>query len=757
MQADMKLPPGAQLADDGSDLKLPPGASLVSDESSSSVDFSAPKDNKEGLYRMRTPGGEEKKVPHSKVMDAYKAGYLIHPDDRDTYGKNREFEFKQQGKKFNPDLDMPLAYDVVEASPKAGSLPWVKEMAQRAREKTLSLLPVAGGVAGGLAVGGPGLVSGPADIAAAAGGAAAGGAIGEGVRQAAEEKIHPYDHRMTPKEAATGIVEQGAMQGVNEATGRVAGKVLAPAEKYFANAASEARRTGVRLLPSEAAGKAPSYVEKLAKGHVFTSGTMEKFRAAQNAETQSAVQRIADKISRFNGSSEDLGQLVQSGIDSHMENFRKIQNKLYADIRTRVNEHVVQVPVVKQVPTGYMLAGGVPETRPVTVMQDRVIDDVMPSTVALKKFAKDELEKLDRVSDVLDPNLLSQSRAMLEHLSESPDNVTFNAMFNARSDALAKAREFDQAMAGKQAGLAKKMAGLFDEAMVDGASKSKIPDLVDQVREANAFTANEHKMFEQALVDKIVKTKRPEAIATLLRGKAIGNQELRDLFTIIPKKMHPVIQRQLLLDTMRQSTNTISKLFNERRFADAIGNLGDERGGIIFGKNWSQVKELTSLLEKINGPTGMGGGSGAALQNIGAIKDILNAAMLAPLAVAAGGHIEAGGFTILGEVVAFKTMAHLLTNPDLTAKLIKALQVTMRGLPYVGTGAVAASGGASKNKTRVTDLIKEMQSKKPTEPGSPPAATPAASTEEDEGQTGPQSMARPTHIFDENKGMIVRA
>jgi hypothetical protein len=725
-------------------------------DSSAPADFSAPKDNKEGVYRMRMPGGQEVSVPHSKVMDASKAGYMIHPDDMGTFGKNREFEFKQQGKKFNPDTDMPLSYDVVKASPKFGTLPWLKEMNERAREKMTSLLPVIGGVAGGLATGAPGFVSGPADIAAATGGAAAGGAIGEDIRQVAEERAHPYEHRMTPTEAAKGMAVQGAVQGANELTGRVAGKMLAPAEKYFANAASESARTGVRMLPSEAAGKAPSYVEKLAKGHVFTSGSMEKFRAAQNVETQTAVQRIADRISKFNGSSEDLGELVQSGIKAHEENFRKIQRAMYDDVRTRVNERVIQVPVVKDVPTGYMLAGGVPETKPVTVMEKRVIDDVMPSTVDLKKFAREELEKLNRVSDVLDPNLLSQSRAMLEHLAESPDNVTFNAMFNARSDALAKAREFDQALAGKQAGLAKKMAGLFDEAMIDGAAKSKIPDLVDQVRAANKFTADEHAMFEQALVEKIVKSKRPEAIATLLRGKSIGNQELRDLFKILPKNMHPVIQRQLLLDTMRQSTNTTSKVFNERRFADAIGNLGDERGGIIFGKNWSKVKELTGLLEKINGPTGMGGGSGAALQNIGAIKDILNAAMLVPLAVAAGGHIEAGAFTILGEVVGFKTMAHLLTNPDLTAKMIKALQVTMRGLPYGVTGLVETTGGTSKNKTRVTDLIKEMQNKKPTE-GATPAAAPATTAPADEDETGPQSTLRPTHVYDESRGMIVPA
>ena len=719
-------------------------------------DFSAPKGNKEGTYRMRAPGGEEKPVPHSKVMDAYKAGWMIHPDDRDTFGKNREFEFKQQGKKFNPDLDMPLAYDVVGASPKVGSLPWVKEMAQRARDKTIDLLPAAGGVAGGFAAGGAGVLTGPADIAAAAGGAAAGGAIGEDIRQAAEERAHPYEHRQTPGEAAKGVVEQGALQGANELTGRVAGRVLSPASKYFSTAANESAKAGVRMLPSEAAGKAPSYLEKLAKGHIYTSGTMEKFRAAQNAETQTAVQKIADSISKFNGNSEDLGDLVQQGIKSHTEQFRKIQKVMYDDIRKQVNERTIQVTVPKQIPTGYMLAGNVPEMKNVMVKENRLIDNVMPSTVAIKKFAEEELKKLDKVSAVLDPNLLSQSRAMLEHLTQSPDNITFDGMVNARSDALAKVRELDQAMAGKQAGLAKKIAGLFDEALEDGMQK-KMPQLVPAVRAANELTSNEHRMFEQALVKKIVDTKKPEAIATLLRGKTIGNQELRDLFTIIPDEMHPIIQRQLLLDTMRDSTHTTSKVFNERRFADAIGNLGDERGGIIFGNNWGNVKKFTGLLEKINGPTGMGGGSGAALQNIGVIKAIL---------ATAGGFAYGTNHPILGtiseglalggEFVSFRAMASALTHPATTAALIKAMQVAARVGPYGLTGAVEAGGGVSKTKTKVTDLIKQAQQQKPTE-SSPAAAPAAASGEQDEDETGPQSQLRPTHVYDESRGMIVPA
>ena len=753
--ADIAKP--AQGGDDFADIAKPQAAA---------PDFSAGPKNTDGTFQMAGPKGTPVKVPYSRVMEASKAGYKIDPEDRITYAKNREYELKQKGQKLNIATDLPEAYSTLSAAPARGSgifvggpflpsveLPnpaWLKQQALAWSEKTLGLLPTAFGAAGGLLAGGAGLETGPADIAVAGGGAALGGALGESIRQGVEEKVHPYEPKMTPKQALAGIGEQAAIQGGNEVLGRAGAKATAPLAKYFGDTAVLSARTGVPLLPSEAAGKAPSYIEKFLKGSVLTSARMERFRALQNAQTQSEVQRIADGISRFHGTSEDLGDLVQKGIDLHTREFRATQNALYDAIGADVGEQTVKIPIHTQEPTGLVDPAGNPIMRTVTTYKDKQVDKVMPSTIELKKFAADELKKLDQAEQILDPNLLSQSRRMLETIIDAPDNITYKAMASARSDALAKARELDQALAGKQAGLAKKMANLFDESMMDGAEKSGIPGLVDKIRAANAYTANEHRMFEQVLVKRIVDTKKPEAIASLLRRKDIGNQELRDLFELMPQQLHPLVQRQLLVDTMRQSTNLTSKVFNERRFADAIGGIGDDRGRIIFGKNWANVKELSKLLERVNGPTGLGGGSGAALQNLSLIKQILAAAAAAPIAMAAAGHVEAGTLTLLGEVVSFKTMAALLTNPQLSERLIKAFQVGLRISPYAATGAVSMAGGPHKTVKQLREEASHALDKQGSGIGNQGPAKPES--------PGPQSSAKPyTHIFDEEKGIILPA
>ena len=118
--------------------------------------FAAPKDNKEGLYRMQTPDRKLIQVPYSKVMDAYKSGWKIHPDDRNKYGDDKTAEFKKKGMKLNPDIDIPMAFDMVSASPKFGSLDWVKSKAKEIHQAESDLLPTAGGVIGGVLAGGAG-------------------------------------------------------------------------------------------------------------------------------------------------------------------------------------------------------------------------------------------------------------------------------------------------------------------------------------------------------------------------------------------------------------------------------------------------------------------------------------------------------------------------------------------------------------------------------------------------------------------------
>jgi hypothetical protein len=767
----MAPPKKPSVADPYANMPEPPAQDPYADMPDA---FAASKDNTEGIYQMQTPEGTSINVPYSKVMSASQSGYKISPDDRLKFGKDKLYELSGKGlkDKFNPDTDLPEAFNQI----KAGT-PWYRPTVKGTERKLLDLLPTAGAAGFGFLAGVPGAVTGPADIPITAGAAGVGAGGGEALRQTLSEKLFPFDSRLTPAESARGIGVQAGFGALAEGSGRAIGLAVNPALKYFRETAQASEKAGFRMLPSEARGKAPHFTERMLKGNILSGPQMERFRTAQNAETKAAVDKIADSISNFKGTPEELGQKVQEGIAQHKEQFRKLQNQMYEDIEKDVDERTVKVPIITQVPSGVLGPDGKPLMKNITRLQDQVIDNVMPSTKGLKAFAREKLAELDQQAKIMQPELLAKARGMLSAIEKSPDRVPFSTVKNARSDYLGIARQLDQALEGKAAGFAKKMSQLYDESMMDAAQKSGIPGLVDKVRAANKFTADEHQMFEQALVEKIVKTKKPEVIATMLRGNTIGNQETRDLFRILPEKLHDPVRRQLLVDTMRQSTDLNTKVFNERRFAEILGKMGDERGKIIFGKNWNNVKDLTAALSQINGPAGLeGGGSGSAFQNIAFIKNVLSLATGAAgggFVGASGGPVGAGigaavgaavgeGINLLGDVVQFRTLAYIMTHPETATKLIKGVHALIRGVPYITTTTINEAGGVQKGLDRVKAEAKRLQEKITPAP-QPVAPVPQVQFAPDGSvipldDTGPQSKAKPwTHIFNPETGEIEAA
>lgn len=688
------------------------------EETTAPVDsFAATKENKEGTYRMQSPSGKIVSVPYSKVMPASKAGYLISSADRMTYGKDKIAELQGKGQRgtFHPETDIPRSFTEVGAA-----TPWYKTGKGWLRAG-LDVLPTAGGVVGGILGAGAGLETGPGAIATGAAGAAAGGGLGEDVRQALTEEFFPLDSRMTPKESAEAMGKQAAAQGTLEAGGRVAGLALRPATKYFEKTALATKASGIPLLPSEAVHEDPSFLEKLAKGHVFSEGQMKNFRIAQNEKAQNAVEKLANDITKFTGSREQLGEMVQTGIETHKKAFREAQDAAYKAIEKKVGERTIRTPVYGQIDTGLVDAAGKPIVKTqITGYEDRVVDNVMPSRAKIVQFAQKALSDIEAGRSAAGKAPASRFQTLLEGIIDnSASNSTYRGMREARSEWLSLARDLNAGLSGKEAGLIKKMASLADESIADAAQKSKIPGLLDEMRQADQMTADEHKMFEQDLVNRVVSTKKPEVMATLLRGRKVtdtavgtGLQETRDIMKLIPEKMHPQVQRQILLDTMRQSMNLRTKLFNERRFAEAIENIGDDRGKVIFGANWDNIKKLTDVLKQINGPLGLGGGSGAALQNIGAVRGIAEATYLAPLALVAGGHIPSGVTTAASEFAFVKGLATTLTHPEGTAKLLRAIQTAFRIGPYVAAGVGFETRDIGrKHEGKAPSLMRDVREK----------------------------------------------
>lgn len=118
--------------------------------------------------------------------------------------------------------------DHFSAAPSLFSVPGIKSKLYQARDWAIDQLPAAGGIAGGLIGGAAGLESGPGAIATAGLGAAAGGALGEDARQVINEHLHP-DEKMSALKSGARILGQGALQGANEVTGRIGGRLASKA------------------------------------------------------------------------------------------------------------------------------------------------------------------------------------------------------------------------------------------------------------------------------------------------------------------------------------------------------------------------------------------------------------------------------------------------------------------------------------------------------------------------------------------------
>lgn len=583
----------------------------------------------------------------------------------------------------------------------------LKEHGYRMARAVLDFLPTAGGIAGGIVGGGAGLETGPGAIATAGTGAAAGGVIGEDLKLSGERMIFPESKGWTPgpqtgKEVAKDLAIQGGVQGLSEVTGRVGSNLLTPFFKYMRETAAASKASGVRLLPSEAHGEAQGYIERFLKGSILTEGKMERFRVAQNDETKQAAQALATSI--FSGGANatplEIGKAVQQGIDTYTEAFRAQQNQMYGAIDAAVKEKAVQVPVKKTVGAGFLQ-----QTK--TVMKTELQGPAMPSTAGLKTFAKEQLKLLNQQEKILDPALLSSSRKMLETIANSPDRVTFQAMASTRSDLLALTRKLDEALPGKQAGFAKKLAGLADSAMMDAAKNSGIPGLEHSIRQANDLTAETHRMFEQELVKKVVDSKKPEYISRFLLGKSVGLQETADLMRMLPANAKQPLQKQMVLDALRQATNRKTGMFKEKQFADTLMNLGDERGATVFGaKNWQNISDLTKLLERIHGSSEQARGSGASLQNFSVMKNLF-LTFAAPLGLASTHGAVAGAQSLAAEWVGLNILADAMTHPEASAKILDYVRKVARAAPYAGTGAV----NVGKGQTRVSRDLKAIRDK----------------------------------------------
>lgn len=645
-------------------------------EDVSTVDSLTANPKKQGTYRMVPPSGSDIKsgimIPYGNIQDARKQGFAFDPHNGDDnrYARDLFAELKGKGKapsvdpNKNNDEDLTNNYGVV-PEPAAGTKEWFQRGGLKLAHGTIDSLPTIGAAGADFAAGVPGIATGPGDIAIVAGANAAGSAAGEGVKQTLNHYI--FGENQTPTERAKNIGVEAALGGLMGGGGKIASIPLGKAARSLGLAADESAKSGFRMLPSEAAGTEAGVLEKYPKGSIFTAGTMSKWRELQNQETEKAAKDLADSISQkslsASPSREEAGNVIRNGIQQHMAKFRKLQEAMYNKVAK--------------------------STKNINVDRSDMV-----------AFAKQELKRMDAAQAAGGKTAISPFRQRLQSIVDNTSPVApFNAMKDLRSELLAQAANHNEILSGPEKGFIKKMSGIIDGSMDKSLQNSGVKGLPELWRSANSITREEHEAFEKKLIENLAAKKNPEDIALVLRGNSpgaisqTGIDETREAMRVIPKNLIPRVQKQIILDTIYETTAKGSSSFNEKQFAKKIIQIGDERGEVLFGKNWKNVKDFAELLNRISDSSGTSGA--AALSNPEVVKQLGSLAVEAA-AVGAGTHaaggpgILASAAPLVGQAALWKTVAAALTHPETAEKFLNVLRRSVRIAPYLAGGTYNA-------------------------------------------------------------------
>lgn len=146
-------------------------------------------------------------------------------------------------------------------------------------------------------------------------GATIGGAVGEGLKQVQQRIL--FDKEIDNKKALWDITKEAAVQGGMEKGGQFVGTAFF---KILSRIPHAEIKGGIRLLASEVnGGKITRYVEDLLTNLIPSAGIMGEFKAAQHAEIVSSVDTLAKGMSKFKGTTEEMGQLLQ-------DTYRKLES-----------------------------------------------------------------------------------------------------------------------------------------------------------------------------------------------------------------------------------------------------------------------------------------------------------------------------------------------------------------------------------------------------------------------------------------------
>ena len=500
-----------------------------------------------------------------------------------------------------------------------------------------------------------------------------------------------------------------AAETVEQAVGgeapRAAGRVVGTGAQYLTGAAL--RRFGpppkldIPLTRGERTGSPLwTYSEAIAEKTIPGAGQFQRFRKAQQ---EALVAKADEVVERIAGGPEKTpylsGQEAQAAIDVAKDQLKVDVNQRYTAIEQATAGQTQRVPQVTQVPSaaGLVDASGNPVTVPQRSMQVRTVGGLQPETRGLRQFAIPLLRRVREEAKLLPPDALADTIAILEKIAGSPRTLPYQIFQDARSDLLRIARRHGDPIPGKSGGVAKKLAGLTDEAMERAAQQSgltlkdpttgKPVALQDYVRETNRQWVEIENTFNESIITKMIAA-APERIPGLM--PAMSLDDIATLRRVVPQPQLQQLKAQLVRDWFnkditgealipgvqglpgRTQTQVRGKVFQAN-----VERFGEARLAELFGP--TEAREMMRIAEIAKQIQAKGGSMTASLVAGGVNSAIISGFPASLLAALAGGPGLAAAGVTGGSIGAINLFARLATHPQAFAR-------TRRFLDAVGTG-----------------------------------------------------------------------
>lgn len=439
----------------------------------------------------------------------------------------------------------------------------------------------------------------------------------------------------------------------------------------------------VPLLRSQRTGSGLSqFVEHIGERTIPGKGLFRQFREVQQQALQAEGERLASTLAQVRGST-DTGRVIKQAINQSLTTRKASATALYGQIDNLVQGAGIQ-----------------------------------PETQLLKQAAMPLLARIRAEANLLPPQELARTTAILDRIMSSPDRLPFSVFQDARSDLLRIVRSVGDPVPGKAGGVAKLLSKEADAAMMNAAVQSGVPGLPQMIRDANLAWADIKTVYNAPFIKKVL-NESPEAIPHLM--KLADVDELALLKKATPPAVYQAgsarILRDLITDATTQPPTFTPPTWMGRfgltpqgvptahgpnlqghKLSEAIQKMGPDKADALFGPNAvSGIEDLAVLADRVRPQQvdRVAGGLVAAGINASILAPLLGP-ILRPTGILSPGALVVSGVYAATATIAINRLSYVLTRPQGLTTYRAFLRATGQGnLPLatlLGTRLAAQLG-----------------------------------------------------------------